>query len=354
MAISMNLWVVENGSLVEINKSRVNLESQLEDWIFADPSILNLDALFIGRQVRTQYGGYIDLLGITREGDLVVIELKRDKTPRDVVAQCLDYASWVCDLGFDEISDICLQYTNKNLSNAFSEYFDDPIPETINEHHQIAIVAASLDDSTERIIQYLTEKHSININAVFFNTFQKDGKQILGRSFFKDPEEIEEKSSKGKRAAWTGYLFVNTGITEENAREWTLNRKYNYISAGGGPRWIKAIKKLKPNDKFFAYIKGAGYIGYGIVQEEAVPVNEFLHEGHLFIDDLPDDHIWKHGTVDNMSGEWLVRVKWYKTFPQEQVKWLSNGFANQNVVCKLRDARTFEYLKKEFEVDSFG
>ena len=43
MAVSMNLWVVENGSLVEINKSRINLESQLEDWIFADPSILNLD-----------------------------------------------------------------------------------------------------------------------------------------------------------------------------------------------------------------------------------------------------------------------------------------------------------------------
>lgn len=354
MAISMNLWVVENGSLLEINKSRVNLESQLEDWIFADPLILNLDVLFIGRQVRTQYGGYIDLLGITREGDLVVIELKRDKTPRDVVAQCIDYASWVCDLGFDEISDICLQYTNKILSDAFSEYFDDPIPETINENHQMAIVAASLDDSTERIIQYLTEKHSININAVFFSTFEKDGQQIIGRSFFKDPEEIEEKSSKGKRAAWTGYLFVNTGITEENAREWTLNRKYNYISAGGGPRWIKAIKKLKANDKIFAYIKGAGYVGYGIVQEEAVPVNEFLHEGRLFIDDLPDDHIWKHGTVDNISGEWLVQVKWYKTFPQEQSKWLSNGFANQNVVCKLRDARTFEYIKKEFEVGSFG
>ncbi len=117
---------------------------------------------------------------------------------------------------------------------------------------------------------------------------------------------------------------------------------------------IPASFLLLLNDKFFAYIKGAGYIGYGIVQEEAVPVNEFLHEGHLFIDDLPDDHIWKHVTVDNMSGEWLVRVKWYKTFPQEQVKWLSNGFANQNVVCKLRDARTFEYLKKEFEVDSLG
>jgi len=354
MAISMNLWAVENGSLIEIKKIRVDLESQLEDWIFANPAILNLDVLFIGRQVHTQYGGYIDLLGINREGDLVVIELKRAKTPRDVVAQCLDYASWVCDLSFDEISNICLKYTNKNLSDAFSEYFDEPIPETINENHQIMIVAALLDDSTERIIQYLTEKYSININAVFFNTFEKDGQQMMGRSFFKDPEEIEEKSSQGKRAAWTGYLFVNTGITEDNGREWDSNQRYNYISAGGGPRWIQAIKKLKPNDKIFAYIKGSGYVGYGVVQEEAVPVNEFCYEDHLLIDDIPDGHTWKHEKADSSSGEWLVRVKWYKTFPQENAKWLRNGFANQNVVCKLRDRRTFEHLKKEFEVDSLG
>ena len=41
------------------------------------------------------------------DGDLIIVELKRDKTPRDVVAQFLDYASWVGDLGFEEINKIC-------------------------------------------------------------------------------------------------------------------------------------------------------------------------------------------------------------------------------------------------------
>ena len=46
----------------------------------------------------------------------------------------------------------------------------------------IVIVAESLDDSTERIVQHLNEVHKVNINAVFFNVFTKDGKEFIGRS----------------------------------------------------------------------------------------------------------------------------------------------------------------------------
>lgn len=45
----------------------------------------------IGRQVRTTHGGYIDLLALNQDGQLIVIELKRELTPREVVAQALDY-----------------------------------------------------------------------------------------------------------------------------------------------------------------------------------------------------------------------------------------------------------------------
>ena len=350
MTITMNLWSVDNGELKEILKSRVALEAQLEKWVYNDPSLLNLDILIIGKQVHTAFGGYIDILAINREGDLVVIELKRDKTPRDIVAQCLDYASWVSDLGFEEIGEIFKKYEGKNIAEEFSSYFYESLPETLNEIHQIIVVATSLDDSTERIIDYLTEKHSVNINAVFFSVFDYKGSQIIGRSFFKDPEKVEEKSNQRKRGAWTGYLFVNTGIDFHPARDWSLNQKYGYISAGG-ERWVKMIKKLKPGDKIFAYIKGSGYVGYGIVEEDAVPVADFMVGNNHFVDLLPNDNPWKTQQVIDSEDEWLVRVNWINTVDRNSAKWIPNGFANQNVVCKLRDLRTFEFLKREFNVD---
>jgi RecB family endonuclease NucS len=120
MAISMNLWSIdENKSLNLIPKSKIELEEQLESWIIDDPTILDLDFMILGRQVHTDHGGYIDILGMNREGDIIIIELKRHKTPRDVVAQCLDYASWVSDLNYGKITDIHKKYTGKNIENEY-------------------------------------------------------------------------------------------------------------------------------------------------------------------------------------------------------------------------------------------
>jgi len=45
--------------------------------------------MLIGRQEETGHGGRIDLLGIAPDGTLVLIEVKRSRTPREVVAQAL-------------------------------------------------------------------------------------------------------------------------------------------------------------------------------------------------------------------------------------------------------------------------
>jgi hypothetical protein len=351
MAISMNLWRIgKDKTLQSALKSKLNFENELETWICQDPTILDLDLMVLGRQVHTDHGGYIDILGLNKDGDLVIIELKRNKTPRDVIAQCLDYASWVNDLSYEQIVDLYEKSTGKSLQDAYQDFFDDPLPESLNENHQIVIVAASLDDATERIIQFLADKHSVNINAVFFNTFEIEGNQILGRSWLKDPEIIEEKTT-GKRAPWTGFLFVNTGINHGRPRDWEMNKQFSFVSAGGGNRWMKAIKKLNPGDKIFAYIKGEGYVGHGVVKEEAVPVSEYECEGKKIIDSLPNDHPWKHPPLNIENQEWLSKVEWIKTFSKDKARWIINGFANQNVVCKLRDKRTFDFLAREFGID---
>ena len=96
---AIRLWKIENDSLREVEKSKLDVEEKLEGCITSDISIISPKMLVIGRQVETSYGGFIDVLCMEENGDLVIIELKRDKTPREIAAQVLDYASWVCARG---------------------------------------------------------------------------------------------------------------------------------------------------------------------------------------------------------------------------------------------------------------
>ncbi len=71
------------------------------------------------------------------------------------------------------------------------------------------------------------------------------------------------------------------------------------------------------------------------------------------IDDLPENHSWKQ-KKDLLKDEWIVKINWLKYFEEENAKWFKGAFANQNVVCKLRDQNTFKFLVQNFEVDVSG
>lgn len=191
MSFNILLWGVENGQLVALTKEPLDNEDRLEEWIAHDVSLLGLSVLIIGRQVRTPSGGRIDLLAIDQQGDIVILELKRDRTPREVVAQALDYASWVAGLLPMQIEEIAQDYLKKPLLEAFQERFGTFLPEVVNNDHRIVIVASELDDSSERIVQYLSTRHSLSINVVFFTCFQQGKKEFVGRAWLLDPEELE-------------------------------------------------------------------------------------------------------------------------------------------------------------------
>lgn len=105
-------------------------EKRLEDMIVEQPEILSSDWMLIARQVKTEFGGIIDLLAVAPDGSLVLIEIKRGLTPRDVVAQALDYASWVKGLEITEISALYAGFSDGgDLVTAFQERFHAELEE---------------------------------------------------------------------------------------------------------------------------------------------------------------------------------------------------------------------------------
>ena len=355
MPMNMKLWKIENEKLNKIPLGKLNSEERLENWIAENSSILGLDLLIFGRQVQTGFGGKrgrIDLLAIDREGNLAILELKKDKTPREVVAQVLDYASWVRNLTQKDIEPIARKYLNKELAVAFSGHFGIDLPESINVNHSMIIIASQLDVSSERIVQYLADVYSVNINVIFFNYFNPEEKEFLGRSWLMDPHEVEDKAESRKKGPWSGYWFVNVG--EGKHRDWVDCRKYGFISAGQGKKYSDPLKKLKVGDRIFAYIKSQGYVGFGEVTKETVPVKEFFVEslGKNLLDlQLEQPNIRENSDDPDLS-EYVVEIKWIKRFPKEEAKTFLGVFANQNIVCKLRDQDTLSFLDNKFDISA--
>jgi hypothetical protein len=218
----------------------------------------------------------------------------------------------------------------------------------INATHHMILVAAELDGSSERIINYLADHHGISINAVFFNFFASDGRELLGRAWLRDPVETAEKAEKKKRGPWSGYWFVNVGEGEH--RNWDDNRRYGYLGAGQGARYSQALLNLSPGDKVFAYMKGQGYVGYGEVTAPAVPIRDFVagKENRPLLDlPLKASKVDENKDSDDLS-EWAVGIRWIDTVDPGSARTFKGIFANQNIVCKLRDEATIEFLRDKF------
>ena len=161
-----------------------SVEKELEDWIARNPEILGSKLLVIDRQRDVTGVGRLDLLCIDEEGRLVIVELKRDRTPREAVAQALDYASWLDSQEEETIDANASEFLKRPLSDAFSEFFQTDLPDFSCHNHRIILAAPRLDASAERIINYLAEKYNVDINAVFFRYAKLGGgHEILARSF---------------------------------------------------------------------------------------------------------------------------------------------------------------------------
>ena len=186
-------------------------ETVLENGLENNPDGIVEDGklLIIGRQVTTNLGSYIDLLALDRKGDAVVIELKRDKTPRDTLAQALEYASFTEQLDSQQLEDILRTYLNDeslNLAEYHRQYFEIASDEavTFNKDQRIVIVGQKITREIKQTASFLRDK-GLNVTCVEFSFFQsEDGTQLLSQEIV-----VGEEASKPAHVA-SGSLPIIT------------------------------------------------------------------------------------------------------------------------------------------------
>jgi hypothetical protein len=176
----MKLFTVDkNGKLIHYKEhsfGQDNKESDLEMILEKNPENFFDDGkiLIIGRQVLTNLGSWIDLLGLDRFGNTVVIELKRGKTPRETVSQLIEYASFVDNLDYEQLNGIFQNYIGEesSLDIYHQEHFNSDGIENVafNKASKLVIVAQEIGQSIKQTALYLRKK-GIDIYCMEFKYF---------------------------------------------------------------------------------------------------------------------------------------------------------------------------------------
>ena len=351
MAIKQAIWSIDDKK--ELSQSSLVSENEFEDLISGNISLLSDDWLLIGRQVRTLYGGEIDLLCIDVGGNPIVVELKKSKTPREVTAQALDYASWVKEIDADELARIYLKHSKgvKSLGDAFVERFGVELSDDNDDvDTQMVIVATEMDGSTERIIKYL-QGYGIDINVLFFSVFEHHGKRLLSRAWMFESEQGNKPKVSVAAKNWNGEYYFSYGD-----RSWEDAIKYGFVSAGGGSWYTGTMQNLEIGNRIWVNIPGEGYVGVGIVSGTAKPARETIlmvngQETSFFDLPLSADY---HRESPPDKEEYIVRIEWVKTVPRSDAVSEYGFFGNQNTVARPKSDKwefTVNRLKDIWEID---
>jgi hypothetical protein len=324
--------------------------------IVADPRVLSAEWMLIGRQENTGHGGRIDLMALAPDASLVLIELKRDKTPREVVAQALDYAAWIEKLQAADITGIYGRFApSRSLMDDYRTRFGQELDEdALNQSHQIIIVASALDDRTERIVDYLS-KHNIPINVLFFQCFTHGNEQLISRAWLLDPVRTQVNAATPAAESnqpWNGEFYACFG--HGPGRSWAEAVKYGFLSAGGGEWYSNTLSLLSPGDRVWVKAPGYGFVGVGRVLGPPEPASSFrvkTPEGEKPALDVLTQGTYQKDADDPKRSEYFVPMRWLDTVPIEKGFDEVGLFGNQNTVCRPKTPKwqyTVTQLKEHF------
>ncbi len=137
----------------------------------------------------------------------------------------------------------------------FQQRFGSELPETLNQAQRMLVVAPTIDDVTETVVNYLAEAFKMPINAVGFDVFGEPGNLTLVRHFVREPTEVPTPPTSKKRPLRTleqlRQLAVENGVAEITDEFLTLTDilpnvlphylTFNLRARAPGKSWLSGV-----------------------------------------------------------------------------------------------------------------
>ena len=153
----------------------------LQEWIATAPSILGDDLLMIGKEFSNfdQTDERVDLVAVDRDGKLVVIELKRDGSDKNVHGQAIKYASYLSEATQEEIVNMLAYHELISRSDAetkLREHIKVNDLSTLNHDQRIILASRRFTPQVTSAVLWLNERaHGENLITCIQLTPHQDG-----------------------------------------------------------------------------------------------------------------------------------------------------------------------------------
>ena len=169
----------------------------------------------------------IDLLGVDRDANLVVIELKRTEDGGHMELQAIRYAAMVSTMTFDQAVDVYGRYlaqTGKKDTNARAEILDflgwgEPDEDAFAQDVRIVLASAEFSRELTTSVLWLVER-AIDIRCVRLQPYALDGRALVDvQQIIPLPEaadyqvQVRKKVRKGREARSGGADYTRFDLS---------------------------------------------------------------------------------------------------------------------------------------------
>jgi len=206
----MGILIKNGDNITEANAYSFDKEADLQELLYESPEIIfGITELELeGEEIAVKFREYptsrgpIDVLYITKNANIVLLETKLIKNPesiRVVVAQIVDYIKALSIDGCDNIQNINCQ--DKQLSNDC--LFDDKFIHLLNKNFSTGNICGVIigDDIHPNLLGLVDSIQSaphlaFHISLVKIETYKDDGKLLISARIIENTKEVERSVIK--------------------------------------------------------------------------------------------------------------------------------------------------------------
>lgn len=174
---------IQNKKLIQMTPTTFYNEKlkeryDIQEWIEKNPEIIEQNLLIIGKEVILPSDIRLDLLALDKNSNLVIIELKRDVSGKNVDWQAIKYASYCSNFSPSDIFRQYAEYLSSDEDEAerkIEEFIDAENFEDLNSNQRIILVSKDFHSDVVSSVLWLRD-FGIDVSCVKLTPYtDKDG-----------------------------------------------------------------------------------------------------------------------------------------------------------------------------------